>query len=171
MIYSKTIESPIGSMLACSTDEGICLLEFVDSPNLEVALKDISKDINDPIVSQSCDIIDNLANQLTAYFERRLETFNVPLYLVGTDFQKKVWSSLLNIDFGKTITYKEQALALGDIKAIRAVASANGANKIPIIIPCHRVVGSNGSLTGYSGGIWRKKYLLDLENCQYKINL
>lgn len=127
--------------------------------------------MNDSIVSQSCDIIDNLANQLTAYFERRLETFNVPLYLVGTDFQKKVWSSLLNIDFGKTITYKEQAQALGDIKAIRAVASANGANKIPIIIPCHRVVGSNGSLTGYSGGIWRKQYLLDLENRQYKINL
>ncbi len=158
-------------MLACSVDEGICLFEFYDNKNLELELKKLVEALSDTVIEQSCNVIDLLEKQLSEYFEGKRENFTVPLYLIGTDFQKKVWSNLLNIDFGKTITYKEQTLALGDVKAIRAVASANGANKIPIVIPCHRVVGSNGKLTGYSGGLWRKEYLLDLENRQYKIKL
>jgi len=84
--------------------------------------------------------------------------------LKGTGFQKKVWEELLKIPFGKTITYKELALKLGDLKAIRAVAAANGANPVSVIVPCHRVIGSDGSLTGYAGGLWRKRWLLEHES-------
>lgn len=169
MIFSKIIETPIGKMLACSVADGICLLEFYDNPKLEFELKELAKELNDSIIEQSNYPIELLENQLGEYFEGNRKTFTVPLRLVGTDFQKKVWNYLLTIGYGKTITYKEQALAMGDIKSIRAVATANGANKIPIVIPCHRVVGSKGSLTGYSGGLWRKEFLLDIESHQYKI--
>ena len=103
-------------------------------------------------------------NQLNEYFSGKRNDFNLKLNPQGTEFQKKVWTELLNIPFNKTRTYLEQSKALGDVKAIRAVASANGKNPIWIIIPCHRVIGSDGSLTGYAGGIWRKKWLLAHEN-------
>src|SRR5699024_10469520 len=92
-----------------------------------------------------------------------LTTFTVPLTLVGTDFQKEVWQALQTIPYGKTRSYKEQSQQIGNEKAIRAVAGANGQNKISVIIPCHRIIGSDGSLTGYGGGLWRKRYLLELE--------
>ena len=103
-------------------------------------------------------------NQLEEYFKGERTTFNLKLNPKGTDFQKKVWRALLEITFSKTRTYLQQSKTLGDVKAIRAVASANGKNPIWIIIPCHRVIGSDGSLTGYAGGIWRKKWLLAHEN-------
>jgi methylated-DNA-[protein]-cysteine S-methyltransferase len=103
-------------------------------------------------------------NQLEEYFSGKRTHFDLKLNPKGTEFQKKVWQELLNIPFNKTRTYLEQSKALGDVKAIRAVASANGKNPIWIIIPCHRVIGSDGSLTGYAGGIWRKKWLLAHEN-------
>jgi O-6-methylguanine DNA methyltransferase len=171
MIYSKIIATPIGSMLACSVDEGICLLEFSDNQNFEFELKKLAEELTDTISEHSCNVIELLEKQLCEYFEGKRKNFTIPLHLIGTDFQKRVWNTLLDINFGKTISYKEQALALGDIKAIRAVASANGANRIPIVIPCHRVVGSNGKLTGYSGRVWHKEFLLDFENRQYIINL
>jgi O-6-methylguanine DNA methyltransferase len=171
MIYSKKIETPIGSIIVCAVEEGICLLEFTDSQNFEGELERLSKEVGTEIEEQSCKTIDLAETQLAEYFEGRRKTFSIPLYLIGTDFQKKVWTHLLSIGYGKTTTYKEQAISLGNVKAIRAVASANGANRIPIIIPCHRIVGTNGSLIGYSGGLWRKEYLLDLENRQYKIKL
>ena len=158
-------------MLACSVDDQICFLEFYDNQNLEFELKRIANALNASVIEQSSSVIELLQDQLGEYFEGKREKFSIPLYFLGTEFQKKVWTYLLSIDFGKTITYKEQALAMGDVKAIRAIASANGANRIPIVVPCHRVVGSKGKLTGYSGGLWRKEYLLDLENRQYKINL
>ena len=102
--------------------------------------------------------------QLDEYFNGNRTVFDLKLNPQGTDFQKKVWNELLNIPFGKTRTYLEQTKKIGDIKAIRAVANANGKNPIWIIIPCHRVIGSDGSLTGYAGGIWRKKWLLTHEN-------
>ena len=102
--------------------------------------------------------------QLEEYFNGKRASFNLTVNPKGTKFQIKVWKSLLKINFGKTKSYLEQSKALGDIKAIRAVASANGKNPIWIIIPCHRVIGSDGSLTGYAGGIWRKKWLLAHEN-------
>ncbi|MBW6497159.1 MAG: methylated-DNA--[protein]-cysteine S-methyltransferase [Bacteroidales bacterium] len=171
MIYSKIIETPIGNMLACSVTGGICMLEFCDNRDLASEQIKLSEVFNAPIVEQSNEIIDLLETQLREYFEGKRKSFSVPIYPVGTDFQKKVWNQLLGVEYGKTITYKEQALALGDLKAIRAVASANGANKIPIVIPCHRVVGSQGNLTGYSGGLWRKKFLLDFESAQRQMKL
>ena len=101
--------------------------------------------------------------QLDEYFAKTREVFDLKLDLKGTEFQKRVWGALLEIPFGKTISYKELSLRLGDIKAIRAVAAANGANPVSIIVPCHRVIGSDGSLTGYAGGLWRKRWLIDFE--------
>ena len=102
--------------------------------------------------------------QLNEYFTGNRKTFNLKLNPQGTEFQKKVWEALQNVPYGKTITYLEQSKVLGNVKAIRAVAGANGKNPISIVIPCHRIIGSDGSLTGYAGGLWRKKWLLEHEN-------
>jgi len=102
--------------------------------------------------------------QLDEYFNKKREEFDLDLDLQGTDFQKRVWTELLKIPFGKTISYKELALRLGDLKAIRAAGTANGANPVSIIVPCHRVIGSDGSITGYAGGLWRKQWLLEFES-------
>ncbi|MDG3583261.1 methylated-DNA--[protein]-cysteine S-methyltransferase [Galbibacter pacificus] len=106
----------------------------------------------------------NAVEQLLAYFEGTLKDFDFPLAPKGTEFQQKVWSALLEIPYGKTISYLELSKKLGDVKAIRAVAAANGKNPLWIVVPCHRVIGSDGSLTGYAGGLWRKKWLLEHEN-------
>jgi len=103
-------------------------------------------------------------SQLDDYFEGKRNHFDFKLNPKGTEFQQKVWKSLLEIPFGKTRTYLEQSKILGDVKAIRAVASANGKNPLWIVVPCHRIIGTDGSLTGYAGGLWRKKWLLEHEN-------
>lgn len=102
--------------------------------------------------------------QLKEYFAGNLKQFTLPLNPEGTDFQKKVWKELQKVPFGKTVSYLELSKKLGDIKAIRAVAAANGKNPLWVVVPCHRIIGSDGSLTGYAGGLWRKKWLLDHEN-------
>jgi methylated-DNA-[protein]-cysteine S-methyltransferase len=109
-------------------------------------------------------VLGEAVSQLNDYFEGNRNDFTFKLNPKGTDFQQKVWQSLLEIPYGKTRTYLEQSKILGDVKAIRAVASANGKNPLWIVIPCHRVIGSDGSLTGYAGGLWRKKWLLEHEN-------
>ena len=111
----------------------------------------------------SCPVLEECRDQLDRYFKGELMTFKIPLNFEGTNFQQKVWAELLKIPFGETITYMELAVRLGDAKAIRAVGTANGRNPIAIIIPCHRVIGVGNKLTGYAGGIWRKKWLLELE--------
>jgi methylated-DNA-[protein]-cysteine S-methyltransferase len=103
--------------------------------------------------------------QLTEYFKRKRKTFELPLEIIGTEFQKKVWDELLKIPYGKTISYKELSLRIGDLKSIRAVGKANGSNPLPIVIPCHRVIGTNGKLVGYGGGLGVKEKLLRLEGC------
>ncbi|MDV7137497.1 methylated-DNA--[protein]-cysteine S-methyltransferase [Maribacter sp. TH_r10] len=110
------------------------------------------------------EVLDDAVYQLQEYFERKRQAFSLTLNPEGTDFQKKVWDALLQIPFGKTISYLQLSKTLGDPKAIRAVASANGKNPLWIVIPCHRVIGSDGSLTGYAGGIHRKKWLLAHES-------
>ena len=110
------------------------------------------------------EVLDDAVYQLQEYFEGKRQAFSLTLNPEGTDFQKKVWDALLQIPFGKTISYLQLSKTLGDPKAIRAVASANGKNPLWIVIPCHRVIGSDGSLTGYAGGIHRKKWLLAHEN-------
>ena len=145
--YYKT---PIGTAKIIGNKEGIISVSVIED-KIKTSTK-ISKCLKSCIV------------QLDEYFEGNRTQFDLKLNPQGTDFQKKVWDELLNIPFGKTRSYLEQTKKIGDPKAIRAVASANGRNPIWIIIPCHRVIGSDGSLTGYGGGIWRKKWLLEHES-------
>jgi len=162
-IYLNRIATPLGSMLIGTTDEALCLLEFTDRTMLEAQLIQLQKYYKGTFLSGSNKIIEQTASEITEYFEGKRQQFSVQLDLQGSEFQRRVWKQLLDIPYGKTRSYKEQAIAIGNLKAIRAVASANGSNRIAIIIPCHRVIGSNGSLTGYAGGLWRKRYLLNLE--------
>ncbi|PJJ66357.1 methylated-DNA--[protein]-cysteine S-methyltransferase [Chryseobacterium geocarposphaerae] len=163
IIYRKTIETPLGTMFACAVEEGICLLEFTDRKNMEKQFKSLSKTLNAEFVEKEHKHFQQLEGELAEYFEGKRERFETPLFITGTDFQKKVWQLLAEIPMGITRTYKQQSEFLGNLKAIRAVGTANGMNKIAILIPCHRVIGSNGELVGYAGGIWRKQKLLELE--------
>lgn len=164
MNISQTyIETPLGEMIACATDKGICLLEFNDRKKLDGQFKKLAKDLNANIVEQENKHFALLKKELEAYFNHDLKIFTVPLDLVGTEFQKKVWQALLTIPYGKTVSYLQQSESMGNPLSIRAVANANGMNKIAIIVPCHRVIGSNGKLTGYAGGLERKQFLLNLE--------
>lgn len=122
------------------------------------------RDENDEITSKITSELEKAAIQLQEYFEGKRTHFTFLLHPSGTEFQKKVWQELLNIPYGKTCSYLELSKKLGDVKAIRAVAAANGKNPLWIVVPCHRVIGSDGSLTGYAGGLWRKKWLLEHEN-------
>ncbi len=164
-LYIHQLDSPIGKLSIASSEKGICMLEFENEKRINKHLKDILK-VYPTIVEKPNKHIQLLEKQLNQYFNKSLSNFNIPIDLIGTDFQIKVWKELSNINYGKTRSYKEQAIALGDLKAIRAVANANGQNKIAIIIPCHRVVGSDGNLTGFGGGLWRKQFLLELESNQ-----
>jgi O-6-methylguanine DNA methyltransferase len=161
-ILIKQLSTPIGIMTAGATKKGICMLEFGEKTEFKTNF-DYSS------ILGSNNFIDKLDKQLQEYFNKERTTFDISLDLIGTDFQISVWKELLNIPFGKTRTYKEQSIAVGNLKAIRAVATANGANRIPIVIPCHRVIGSDGSLTGFGGGLWRKKFLLELESKQISL--
>ncbi len=155
--------SPLGPIMAVATDKGICLVEFTDRRMLETELKQLKKHFKSNILPGQNKHFDELKKQLGEYFEGTRKEFNLPLITPGTEFQNNVWKVLQNIPYGQTRSYEEQAIALGNPKAVRAVANANGDNKISIIIPCHRVIGKNGKLTGYGGGLWRKKWLLDHE--------
>ena len=159
----KRIETPLGTMIACANENGICMLEFSDRKALPTELKEISKHFDANIVQGENPHFKTLEKELEEYFEGKLKDFTVPLAPVGTDFQKKVWKILRTIPYGTTRSYQQQSDILGIPKAVRAVANANGLNKISIIIPCHRVIGTNGTLTGYGGGIWRTQKLLELE--------
>lgn len=163
IIDLKRIETPIGDMIACANEKGICMLEFNDRKSLEKELKEIAQKHNATIVQGENSHFKTLEKELEDYFKGKIKNFTVPLSPVGTDFQKNVWEVLRKIPYATTKTYLQQAEILGNPKATRAVANANGLNKISIIIPCHRVIGSNGKLTGYGGGVWRKQFLLDLE--------
>ena len=162
-IHQKTIQTPLGEMIACATDQGVCLLEFTDRKNFEKQLKALSTTLKAEIVEKDHLHFQQLEEELKEYFEGKRSKFEVPLFTTGTEFQEKVWQLLREIPMGETRTYKQQSEFLGNPKAIRAVGTANGINKIAILIPCHRVIGSNGELVGYAGGIWRKQKLLELE--------
>jgi len=158
------IDSPLGNILAGAAEQGICLLEFREQNNLDMS--STSRQLNANIEEGDSVHFASLIKQLNEYFEGRRKIFDVPLLMLGTAFQQEVWQQLLTIPYGSTRSYKEQSMTLNKVDAIRAVAGANGANRIAILIPCHRVIGGDGSLTGYAGGLWRKKWLLDLEQGQ-----
>ena len=163
IIDLKRIETPLGTMYAAAVTEGICMLEFTDRKMLETEFKDLAKSLNATIVLGENPHFKDLEKELTEYFSGKRKEFTVSLSPVGTSFQKSVWQILIKIPYGETWNYRQQSERLGDAKKVRAVANANGMNKISILIPCHRVIGSNGTLTGYGGGIWRKQKLLELE--------
>ena len=144
------IKTPLGIAAITGDENGVSKISILDE---DAALSQFIPE----------ELIEAVA-QLNDYFEGKRQTFDFKLNPAGTDFQKKVWNALLEIPFGTTVSYMEQSMKLGDVKAIRAIASANGKNPLWIVVPCHRVVGTSGSLTGYAGGLWRKKWLLEHEN-------
>src|SRR5690554_2890144 len=150
MKHSAVINSPVGKLQLTADADGLTAIRFLDSEEL------LSEEIPNAL--------EEVVKQLHEYFDGKRQDFNLRLSPQGTDFQKRVWKALEKIPFGKTVSYLQIAIQLGDPKVIRAAASANGKNPIPIIIPCHRVIGSDGSLTGYAGGLYRKKWLLEHEN-------
>jgi len=145
------IQTPLGITAIKGDQSGLLSVSVLKSDTAEPSVK-------------IPDCLGQAVIQLQEYFSGDRRTFELPLNLKGTDFQKSVWQELLNIPYGKTISYLELARRLGDVKAIRAVAAANGQNPFWIVVPCHRVIGSDGSLTGYAGGLWRKKWLLEHES-------
>lgn len=156
MFSKSSIATPIGEMTAIANEIGITYLFFTDTAKYEFESEIISDDENE--------ILRLLKIELTQYFEGKRKDFTVPIDFIGSDFQIEIWKEIQKIPFGKTFTYAQ--LCKDRPKAIRAVANANARNKILILVPCHRVIGSNGSLTGYSGGLDRKAFLLKLENAE-----
>ena len=144
------IKTPLGYIEISGAINGISKIQILTDP------AEITTVLPDELKSAVAQLLD--------YFNGKRTTFSFKMNPVGTEFQQRVWQELLNIPFGKTCSYLELSKKLGDVKAIRAVASANGKNPLWIVIPCHRIIGSDGSLTGYAGGLWRKKWLLDHEN-------
>lgn len=163
LLHITRFTTEIGPMFACASSQGLCLLEFTDRRMLETEFKDLRKRLNAVILPGINTYLKQVEVELREYFQGKRKVFNVPLHTPGTDFQQSVWKGLREISYGQTRSYKEQALALNKPNAVRAVASANGQNRIAIIIPCHRVIGSDGKLVGYGGGLHRKKWLLDHE--------
>jgi len=170
-ISITTYDSPLGLMFLGATEDGICLAEFYDRIHLEKTLLKLAEGLKAHFVKEENQHLNKLREELTLYFDKKLHNFTVPLVFTGTDFQQKVFQSLIKIPYGSTSTYKNQAIVLGDVKAIRAVATANGLNKIAVVIPCHRIIGSEGSMVGYAGGIHRKEALLKLEGALQQTQL
>jgi AraC family transcriptional regulator of adaptative response/methylated-DNA-[protein]-cysteine methyltransferase len=163
IITITRIETPLGTMIACATEKGICLLEFTERKMLETEMKTLAKKFNASVLPGANRHFDQLKQELNEYFDGKRKKFTVPLVTFGTIFQRSVWEVLQSIPYGTTRSYKQQAAILNKPGAIRAVAAANGMNRMAIIIPCHRVIGDDGALTGYAGGLWRKQWLLDFE--------
>ena len=147
MEFEKLIESPIGSLTLVSDGESLTAIRFGDT----------TRDLC------SCPVLEQAAEELAEYFAGERRVFTVPLHARGTEFQRAVWAALCEIGYGETASYAQIAMRIGNPKACRAVGSANHCNPIPIMVPCHRVIGKNGAMTGYAGGISVKEFLLNLE--------
>jgi len=141
----------------------LCLLDHRYRAKRDMLDKRIQTALQASYKKQDNEVLQKVRVQLEEYFHNKRDVFDIPLLLVGSEFQKSVWNALLKIPYGETRTYKQQAAFIGNEKAVRAVANANGANAISIIVPCHRIIGSNGKLTGYAGGLKTKQLLLDCE--------
>lgn len=168
-LTAAAVATPLGEMLAVFGSKGLCLLEFIGQKHMEQEIMAVQKALRGQFIFQENEQTQLLRQELDLYFQGRLKVFATPLETIGTAFQQQVWNALLTIPYGETRSYKEQAQQLGNSKAIRAVAAANGQNKVSILIPCHRVIGSDGKLTGYAGGLRRKKFLLNLEQNSYQM--
>jgi AraC family transcriptional regulator of adaptative response/methylated-DNA-[protein]-cysteine methyltransferase len=162
-IVATIVPSPLGPLLGAATDEGLCMLEYADRKKLPDQAADLTRWFRRPVVPGSNVHLTQAAAELVEYFGGKRQTFDVPMVFAGTEFQELVWRELLRIPYGDTISYEELANRIGRPGAQRAVGLANGRNRIPIMVPCHRVIQKNGQLRGYGGGLWRKEWLLDLE--------
>ena len=163
IILISRLTTPLGPMFVCATEQGICLLEFVDRVKLESEFKDLQQRLKAKMIAAENAHIRQLKKQLAEYFLGKRRVFSLKLHAPGTAFQQTVWEKLQGIVCGQTTSYQQLAKDIDNDKAVRAVAAANGANRIAIVIPCHRVIAKNGKLTGYAGGLERKQWLLDHE--------
>lgn len=164
IIHTSYFKTAYGELILGSMDQKLCLCDWRYRKMRGAVDRRIQTGLNAVYLEGESEIIDMAKAQLQQYFDGGREEFDLPLLMAGSDFQRKVWNELLRIPYGKTKSYAFLTQGLGDPKAIRAVASANGANALSIIVPCHRILGSDGSLTGYAGGLETKKKLLRLEN-------
>jgi methylated-DNA-[protein]-cysteine S-methyltransferase len=160
-LYYDTMTSPLGLLYIICDAKNLKAIEFAK------AIKDLKKRYRLPLVQKSTPLTKKVSQQLEQYFAKKRNSFDVPLAPEGTAFQKKAWEALLGIPYGKTVSYQEQAIKTGKKSAVRAIGGANGKNPIPIIIPCHRVIGKNGTLVGYAGGLSIKEKLLALEGYNF----
>ncbi|MEZ7973616.1 MAG: methylated-DNA--[protein]-cysteine S-methyltransferase [SAR324 cluster bacterium] len=161
--YHKT---KIGELVLGSFEGNLCLLDFRYRKMRRVVDDRLKRGLKADFIEEDSDIIEKTRTELDEYFQEKRQEFNIPIQMVGTDFQKSVWNALLKVTYGTTSSYLQLAKKINNEKAVRAVAGANGANAIAIIIPCHRIIGSSGELVGYAGGLTTKKYLLTLEQKQ-----
>ncbi len=163
IVKTKRYESPCGTLLLGSFNDRLCLCDWQVEKHRDHVDKRLKRVLQADFEDSSSAVIEKAIVLLDEFFAGKRKKFDLPLLFVGTNFQKKVWNELLKIPYGKTVSYGEMASRIGMPRAVRAVANANGANAISIFVPCHRVIGSDGSLTGYGGGLAAKKKLLDLE--------
>ena len=160
LFNSIIFETPIGTMIAIANDQALHLLEFSDQKGLEKMIKLMQ---GTEIIKERNQIIDSIESEINLYFQGSLKEFKTPIELTGTPFQKSVWETLIPIPYAQTRSYLEQAKIIENPSAYRAVANANSANKLAMIIPCHRIIHKNGDLGGYAGGVTRKKWLIEHE--------
>ena len=163
LLYATWLETPLGPMLAIAGDEGLEVLEFVDRRALETELTRLHRTLGRAIVPGDHPVLKQTSTQLREYFAGTRQQFDMPLQQQGSPFQRDVWSALCEIPYGQTRSYSDIARRVGSPAAVRAVGTTNGQNQIAIVVPCHRVIRSDGSLCGYGGGRWRKQWLLDHE--------
>lgn len=164
IIQVQRYPSPCGDLLLGSFAGRLCLCDWIIERRRSVVDKRLRRILQADYEEGTSEILEEAHRELDAYFQGERILFDIPLLFAGTEFQKSVWNQLLKIPYGKTLSYAELARELGQPKAVRAVANANGANAISIFVPCHRIIGSNQTLTGYAGGLQAKKMLLDLES-------
>ena len=163
IIVTTTIETPLGEMFAAASKKGIVMLCFFTPYNIEAKIDTLKQNFEADVIPSNSEYFNMLRTQLREYFLKERKNFELPMQLLGSPFQVSCWKELLSIPYGQTISYKQEAINIGNEKAHRAVANANAQNMLHIIVPCHRVIASNGDLSGYAAGVDKKEYLLNLE--------
>ncbi len=171
MLYANWLETAIGPLLVMASDTHLHAVEFCDSEPSPALAERLAYRLRQPLGRDASPALDTAMEELAAYFSGRSAEFTVPLETGGSEFERRVWAELLKVPLAETCSYGDIAKALGDPQAARAVGEANHVNRIPVIIPCHRCIGADGSLTGYGGGLWRKKWLLRHEGQMRPVGL
>ena len=172
MLYANWLETPIGPLLVMASQTHLHAIEFCDAEPSPAIAQGLAYRLRQPLGQDAASpALDRAMRELAAYFAGRSAEFTVPLETGGSDFERRVWAELLKVALAETCSYGDIARALGDPQAARAVGEANHVNRIPVVIPCHRCIGADGSLTGYGGGLWRKKWLLRHEGRMRPVGL